>query len=53
MKIPARHQLESEMPCLACGQGQENRPMIFKGKSFCSDNCRKRIELLERSRSTR
>lgn len=44
MKVPTQHQLKSEMPCRACGQGQKNRPMIFKGMSYCSEQCRKKLE---------
>lgn len=34
---------KSEAPCLNCGQGQKKRPMIFRGLSYCSDDCRKRL----------
>lgn len=50
VKMPARNQLESEKLCQACGRGQQNRPMIFRGQPFCSENCRK--QLVEREGKT-
>lgn len=27
--------------CQVCNRDQEHRPAIFKGESYCSENCRK------------
>lgn len=32
------------MKCQVCKRGNRKRPMIFRGQSYCSDNCRKELE---------
>lgn len=35
--------LASQEPCRVCGRGQEERPICFKGRAYCCENCRKEL----------
>lgn len=35
---------KSEAPCSNCGRERNEFPTIFKGDSWCSDDCRKALQ---------